>query len=195
MSDTSTLPPLSTPEQLQALLSGDPSAALDAASALVRGYCGWPISEQLGVVSTLDDSGDDHVWLPTLHLTDVKAMTMYGEDLDPPFDWTEKGWIDIHHWWRPHLSSRGWWPFPRNRAVIVTYDHGYNPVPADLQTVVTSLAGRISENPTGGVVRETLGSWSVQYRAGSSLGASGAPQPFDASELMVLDSYRIFNRP
>lgn len=128
--------------------------ALDVASATIRTWCGWGISEEIDVTMTCDGTGTRVVGLPTLRLNAVAQVECAGQVLDPAdFEWTRAG-VLIH--------AAGW---PRKaRAVNATVSHGYEPVPGDVKGVCMSLAGQSIDNP-GNVSVALVGTVSRTYDA------------------------------
>lgn len=186
--------PLATPEQLETYaglgLLGEPRGdmLLDAASAAVRGYCGWHIAPSLTETLTLDGSGGQVQTLPTLHLTDVTEVLQNGTAVDlATVQWSAAGYL-----WRPCAwSTPGCIGAPLLRGVTVAIVHGYTPVPAELVAVVCSVAARAAVSPTG-VVREQTGPFSVTYSQTAPNTAGGVA--LLPAETAILDRYRIPGR-
>lgn len=138
--------PLATAQQLASWLQVDSvesdaaTLALNVASGAVRRYCGWSISAETKTGELVDGTGRRSVWLPTLRLTAVSDVTEGGVALVDGTDyvWTREG----------RLYRAGLWRnVPRN--IQVTYTHGFDTVPDDVQGVTLSAAGRIYVNPEG----------------------------------------------
>ncbi len=98
-------------------------------------------------------------------------------------------------WWRDgsDLLLRSWsWARPpaahQPPQVVVTYTHGWDPVPADIAAIVMQAANRAMVNP-GQVRSETVGGESVTYlipTTGEALGVL-----LSKTEQRVLDRYRL----
>lgn len=171
-----------TPEQeLQA------QALLDQASAVVRSYVRQDISR-----ATTTDTFTMRRVDPVLHRC-AGAVTLPQRpvvDIDTVLiDGTE-----TQDWWQDgnDLLLRSWtWDRPpaahRPPQVTVTYTHGWDPVPAEIQAIVMQAANRVIVNPSG-IRSETVGGESVTYlipAAGEYLGVL-----LSRTEQKVLDRYR-----
>lgn len=165
---------------LVAYRAGDPDMALAAAEALVRSYCGWHIAPSRTETVTVDGSGAQVQPLPTLHLT---ALTSVTEDDDQIVDLAQVRWSDAGYLWRRDCH----WT-RRLRGVEAAIEHGYAEVPADVQSVVLSVAARSVASPDG-VVRQQAGTFSVTYSQAAFNVAGGVA--LLAHERAILDRYRI----
>jgi len=130
-----------TPPELETFLlpltvdTAKATLALDNASQEIRDDAGWSITQESGVVATLDGTGEPSLWLPTLYLTGVASVVEDGTALTvvTDFDWTSYG----------RLIRVGRW-VDKPRSVVVTYTHGYPPGSEKLRTarsVCLSMAG------------------------------------------------------
>lgn len=146
--------------------------ALNGASQAIRDYCNWAVSQETVAAKSLDSYGGRSIWLPTLLLTAVGPVVELGTALtvEVDYDWTELG----------RLVRNGRWP-NQARAVVVTYTHGYNPVPDSVKDVCLILAGQRYQNPAR-YRSKTVGgvSWTTAGDAGA-----------DDAELVQLAKYRI----
>lgn len=144
--------------------------ALAGASGLVRIYCGWPISQVLGDVMTVDSHGGTALMLPTLRLTAVASVGLVdGSTVDAgAYTWGANG----------VLYRADGWPTGA-RAVTATVDHGYDPIPDEVRIVVCAVAARLYSNPEGltsktsgdgGKTFGTLSELEVRLIAGHRLG-------------------------
>lgn len=176
-----------TTDDLDDFLAGDPQNAIEAATAIVRSYCGWHVSPSVTEDITIQRQAPLAptflaAFLPTLYVTDVSAVTVDGTELDAlDWEWTENGLL------LKSLSSG--WPYTyttsRLTTITVTLTHGYPAADvADLTNVVLRLASQLKSTPGGGFVRQV---GQVVYATPTGDGAS---QLFD-SEKAVLDKYRI----
>ncbi|WP_147982150.1 hypothetical protein [Streptomyces sp. MS191] len=177
-----------TPEQeLQA------QALLDQASSVVRAYVrlditkstttdtfalGWPDRGQ-HVVS-------DGCWRygqVTLPQRPIEAVTSVKINGSASQDW----WLDndlLHVRSVPWLGPPGAHQPPQ---VEVTYTHGWDPVPGDIQAITLQAANRVIVNPSG-IRSETVGGISTTYlipAVGEYLGVL-----LSRTEQKVLDRYR-----
>lgn len=158
---------------------------LDAASAVIRGYCRWNIYPQATEVLVLDGPGSHLLLLPMKHVTAVTALTETPRGVGAvpvtvdvtTLEWSAAGmvWRGDHRYW----TSRA-------RGITVTVTSGFVDPPADLVRLTLDYANRAASNPGGLLTSNQVGQRMQQYRAG----AGGAA--FLQDELAVLDSYRRF---
>lgn len=157
-----------TPSDLASLLQKDvdtatATLALSVASGKIRDFAGWSISQEVGVVATLDGNGERALWLPSLLVTAVASVVENGTAVTvvSGFDWTSYGRLSrINRCWT-------WKP----RSVVVTFTHGYVTVPDGVKGVCLALAGRLYDNPVG------LRSWTVGGTSQTYAGSAGALGP------------------
>lgn len=153
-----TVDPLTTPEMLAAYLQRDLDTAtalvaLKGASALVRGYCRWGISQET-VTMTVDGSGSPLLALPTLYLNSV-TVKVDGVDVDAgEYEFTKRGLL---------RRRQREWPYGYGN-IDAFVDHGYTVVPSDIQLVTCSVAGRYYGNPES-LFRKTTGDDTRMYHA------------------------------
>lgn len=129
---------------------------VNSASAAIRSYCGWNISQETLTDEIVDGSGRWDLWLPTKHLTAVAEIEEEGVLLVHPDDyvWYRSGRITHVRRWTPEA-----------KGVQITYTHGYptgHPKLDLARTVCLTAAGRMVTNP-GGLQSETIGavSWTM----------------------------------
>lgn len=124
-----------------------------AAQDLVTAFCGWHISPVKTETLVLDGTGSRTLILPSLHVTDVLELVNDGTVVDPEsFDWSKRGMIEL----RSGRFSR------RFRSISVSLTHGYDFMPAQVQTVIDQLtASGIGPQPVqvGQVRVETASGW------------------------------------
>jgi hypothetical protein len=186
----------------------------DQVSGMVRGWCGWSISQQRDRVDVIDDDGSGRFFLPTLCLltvTDLESRRMDSSGnvvLTPQtsYTWSTYGAVTVMS-----ASSAGPWAFGPwafgtwsewgrlrwagstkagvRRGWQVTYDHGYSPVPNEVQAATLTLAQRIWENPTGATAVK-LGDFMAQYKA-PSMGPGGVEDLLDPAQRAILGRYRL----
>jgi len=89
------VPDFVTVPDLEAFRSGDDAAIVRQTQAAIRRYCGWHIAPSITETITLDGDGSRHLWLPSLHVTAVTAVTNGDTVLDvsSDLDWSESGYV------------------------------------------------------------------------------------------------------
>jgi hypothetical protein len=156
--------------------TGDPpsnaEALLDAASGLVRTYCGWSISEEIVDGAVFDSDGSKLLLLPTLHLTVVTQVLVDGTEVTD-FTWSQMG----------ALAREGCWP-AGFRRITVSFTHGWNPVQAEVKAMVVGLVSRVSTTPAN-LEQKTVGAVTYRYTE------AGASMVLGSAEQRVLDRYRL----
>jgi len=171
-----------TPQQeLQA------QALLDQASSVVRAYVRQDITRATTTDTFTMRRADPYlhrcagvVSLPQRPVVDIATVSVAG--------------VETTDWWQDgsDLLLKAWpWNEPptahRAPQVKVTYTHGYDPVPGDIQAIVLQAANRVIVNPSG-IRSETVGGESVTYlipAVGEYLGVL-----LSRTEQRVLDRYR-----
>jgi hypothetical protein len=175
---------LAAPEELASFLQRDLDAAttdlvLAGASALVRQYCGWALTEQTETITRLGP-GIAVLSLPTLLLSAVTEVRVSGQPITPAsmtggaigycdYAWTPAGQL---------IRPAGW---PCLQPVAVDCTHGYPQVPDDVRHVVLAVAGRLLSNPER-LTWEAVGVTSRTYAGSGAL---------DADTAALLDGYRL----
>jgi hypothetical protein len=171
-----------TPEQEQ-----QAQALLDQASSVVRAYVRQDITRATTTDTFTMRRADPllHrcsgvVTLPQRPVVDIDAVAVNG--------------VETQDWWQDgnDVLVRAWsWDQPpaahRPPQVTVSYTHGWDPVPADVQAIVMQAANRVLVNPSG-IRSETVGGESVTYlipAVGEYLGVL-----LSRTEQKVLDRYR-----
>lgn len=133
--------------------------AVRLAAAYVRRMSGQDLIRVVDDEVTFDGNGNTLMFLPQRPVIDVASVVVDGEAWveGTDYDWSaRRGTIRV-------IGGR--WPCG-DRNVVVTYTHGYDPMPLEVQGVVYGLARRAVDNPVGTAIRsETLGSYSVAYEA------------------------------
>lgn len=160
------------------------------AQAALVAYCGWdPTAQVTNASVVLSGNGSPSIFLPSLAVTAVSAVTItaadgstYAAQIGAGLDvsWRENGELR----WLP-TAGQPWTYWPEGLDnIAVTYSGGYSPIPADLTAALNSLSGRM---PTiqGGLTSAKIGTASVSYAA--PLAAGG----FLLVEQMVFDRYRL----
>jgi len=154
--------------------------ALDAATALARGYCGWPVSAFDHREEWIDtDEGGAALVLPCVAVTAVHEATQNGAPVS--FEgFTRNGVV--------------WGTWPRRSTVRVVYSGGLDPVPAAVVAAVCSIALRVLNAPVDPdgdapeLASETIGPVSWTYHDRDP--ASTTPE-LTATERLALDPYRL----
>lgn len=155
--------------------AGDPQTLLAQAQAAIRSYCGWHVAPNITETLTVDGRGSRHLWLPSLHVTDLTSVTDEGTALTTDeFDWSVSGYLE---------RRSGYWS-DRPRQVVAVLDHGYEDVPADLVSVAVAMAARTASSPAG-VKKQSTGPFSIENETGRFLD----------EERTILDRYKLPPRP
>lgn len=168
------LPPLLIAGDLPAGLD---ASAIEAACAAVRSYCGWHIAPSVTEDVVVDGSGGMVQFLPTLHLTDVQAVTNNGVAVVDP-EWSAAGMM---------RNGGSWWT-PRWRGVKATISHGYQSCPEEIVGIVASAA---SAGVTGQPRQAQAGSFSITPSEAQQAGSA----VLSLAARAVLDRYRLPPRP
>lgn len=158
------------PEQQVALLTG-------LASDVIRNHCGWRVDRATETLTAAWDS--PAVMLPTLKLNEVLEVRVGGELLDPAvYSFGENG---VLRW--------AAYPGPPSSQLTVTVDHGYDPVPREIQAVAFAAVARVVVNPQG-LRSVNVGAYSEVY----TIPVSGEPSGVTllSAERRILDRYRLF---
>ena len=147
------------------------TAALETATAMVQEYIGRDISRIEDDVETIDGSGTSIIQLTHYPVETVTTVTEDGETLtSDDFEWSADGYLRrIGNIWNPSL-----------RSIVVTYTHGYDPIPDSIRYITATAASRILDTPST-IKQESIGGYSVTYTAGP---------PLQAIELATLERYR-----
>ena len=180
---------LATLDQLEAVCGPQADeaaalAALDQATTALQAATNQWLLPVAGDRVILDPEGADTLLLPELPVTAVGAVVVEGVALSPAeYEWSGSGILRM-------VGAYGCGPnFPRRLASVdVTYDHGYEPTPADLSLACAHMACRIlSGGSSSGpmvdgvpITAERVGSYSVSYAQGLSY-----------AESVVVDRYRV----
>lgn len=157
---------------------------LRSVSGDIRSYCGWDISAEDDVEWTVDGDGSEVLAVPSLHLREVISVVSDGDTIDiADVEWSEAG----------YLVNRGRWP-RKLRSVVVSADHGYGDIPAELVTVACSMASRLwSTAGKGSATSVRIGDYS-ENRPNTNvlIGAVGSDMlGASPTEKAILDRYRI----
>lgn len=163
--------------------------ALELASGVVRGHCGWSITRETDVelLATGSEPWRGVCHVPTLHLVDVTALEVDGTALDLEVyvpKWRRRGTL----WTRPA------YPFTTGEPaeVLATVTHGHLECPDDVRTLVLILARRTLASGPALAFQTTLGPFS-EGEVPTPTGLS-APILWPGEEAM-LERYRIPGAP
>ena len=171
---------LVTSDDLDAYLSGDPNAALEAAEAAVRAYCGWHVAPVKAETVKVDATAGIAL-VPSLRVVSVDSVTVNGVTASG-YQWREHGVI---------RDLRGYC----DGEVLVSMTHGFDvdsPVAEVLRSTILAVAARAQVSPTG-VVRAQVGQISETYSQTGSNQAGGVS--LLDGEKAALDAYRLPPRP
>ncbi len=152
------------------------------ATSAVRDYCGWRIAKRkVEVLHLTPRRGSRLLFLPTLKLHDITAVTVGGVNVDPDdIDWDHTGVLEVH--------GRYAWP-TRRRSIAVTIDHGHPATPGGIAQAIAASVARGALVPAGGIAAESAVGQSYTYSRTSSGLAAGAM--FVRDELERLDPHRL----
>ena len=158
--------------ELATSLTVSEDGLLFEAEQQVRDYCGWHIAPSREEDLILDGPGGDTLLLPTMHLTDVTALTNGGDVIDVTnLQWSDAGIVRLWYW------------TTELRGIAISIAHGYPQVPPDLAGVVRNIALRAKESGGVGLKAKSSGPFSETY-------ADEYP-----TEKAILDNYKIPSRP
>lgn len=179
------LAPFLTPAEFASGTGGAVSAAdprvgplLAGASEAIRRYCGWHVFPVVTDDVVLDGPGGSLLVLPTLHVTEITALSN-GDTVEDvaELEWSARGMV---------RKRCGFWT-DRFRGVAVTFTHGYEDVP-DLKQIVQQVVANALASPMG-ATREQAGQTSVSW-ATTAPGVSGGLSLLDR-DLAVVNTYKL----
>ncbi|MFF1633969.1 hypothetical protein [Leifsonia sp. NPDC058248] len=160
-------------------------ALLVSASAKARNYMRQDITAVADDVITLAGNWGPRIVLPQRPVTAVTSVTVNGTLLKPDaYHWDRFGNVDVlsgaampdsstgstgkmSNLWGPagstHMtySSGPSWSGPAS-AVVITYDHGFDTVPAEIADEVAGMVAAQMSVPIG-VMNEQIGGYKVAY--------------------------------
>lgn len=182
-----TLPPLATVADLETHLGRPLTAAekpqaeqwLAAASTSIRRATGQTLTVVTGDRELHDGQTSRLLLLDQLPVRQVVSVEVEGQPLEPDIDWRLKP--DTGALWR--LAGFTWWA--DRQGIVAVYDHGYEPLPADLVTLCCGMATRAMQTPPGDFRLEQLGPYRYDRREVAGLGAIG----MTTAERDVIDLY------
>ncbi|MFC5997113.1 hypothetical protein ACFQE5_23145 [Pseudonocardia hispaniensis] len=191
--DTGGFPPFATPEELRIFLRREQGQLdehlavlmLDMAGDAIRAETRQILDEVVDDELTIDRPGGGRILcLPELPVTAVSAVVEHGVALTHGVDYTWAG--------SGVLTRIGrCWP-TEQRAVTVTYTHGYPPRrrPGILRTVALQIAGRAVINPEQ-VTQLSIGDYSRSWQTAGT-GRTGRIEltDWERTQLAELRRYR-----
>lgn len=148
--------------------TGVDTATWESMFKSIRAYCNWHIAPNVSETITVDGPGCSTLFLPTLHLTELTAVTNDGAPVADP-EWSESGMVRGASW-----SSRF-------RGVTVTMTHGYEDWPAELVTTAAELITAFRREGANSVVTN---SHQIRFEG-----------PMSERQRDVLDRYRLMVLP
>lgn len=173
------LPDLATTGDLTKLMSGDAAASVRQAQRAVRNYCGWHIAPVVTETLKLDGDGSRVLFLPSLKVVDIIAITTAGVPVLPAdVDDSEAGYLEL---------VSGCWS-PRAGKTLVTLEHGYESAPEDVVAVIVSVAARAIDSPSGRI-REHAGEVDIGFALVGN-GVAGGIALLE-HEKAILNKYRV----
>lgn len=135
--------------------------ALTLATGIIQSETGQTIERVEDDTVTLRGGPYGELTLPERPVIEVSAVL--GEHVRDD-EWSWRG---------GQLVRRFGWP----EVVVVTYTHGYATIPADIKAITLALAARVlaqnAADASGGIKRETVGAYTVEYQRDSSTSSSG----------------------
>lgn len=168
-------------------------AALNRASALVRGYTRQTFEQVIDDAVTLRADGDI-IRLPQRPVLSVKSVKALGFDAVPDipiagFYWDGLDTIDLRGVGAV-INLPSWWEDTNYSTFQVTYSHGYAVVPEDIVSLVAGMVANaflVAGVGTGvpGVQRETIGNYSYGLADGVTAAVS-----LSADDKELLQPYR-----
>lgn len=148
---------------------------LDAASANIRDYCGWPIGSHTVDREEYDGEGQRILSLRALAVTSVSEVRVDGAVVA---DWR----LSRRYGQLERVGGR--WPAGFGR-IQVDYTAGFNPIPPNLVKICVELAAKAASVPLD-VSSETMDRRTIRYREAAVVGG------LDAA---ALERYRLGARP
>ena len=188
---------ITTAQLLQALNGGtppDPATLVTEVTAVIEGYCYTQFARQAYLETWYDSPGHCDFRLRRHPVTSITQITDTDAAVIPATDYElvdpEVGRIRFYE--SSHLSAA------TRFKLSITYEAGYDPIPADLQQAAMSvgqaLFSSVSVNPLA--ASERIDDYEITYAGAGAGGTSGgAIARLNIPQLyrQVLDRYRILN--
>lgn len=145
------------------------SQILRTATAIIQAECRHRIFFYEDDEKKLRGTWSGELFLPEPPVTEVTSVTVGDTEVaDASYEFSSDGGLRGPAVWTGFDEpSSIMWGGPSSE-VVVTYSHGYDPIPEDIKAVCLSLAARLYDNPSG-AASETIGSYSY-----SGAGEGGA---------------------
>ena len=161
--------PHATPAQLNTRLKrtipvAQAEQALAEASGAVDAYVGYSLTQVANYVYTLSGNDRPFVYLPR-RFTAVASVALDGVALAAG-DWT----FDLES--RRLTRAVGRWYVGSTLTIAGTSGYAAGLVPQVAQSVTLSVAGRVLENPTGGLRSESLGDHAMTWAGDDPTGGA-----------------------
>ena len=155
-------------------------AALSAASAAIRNYCGWHVSPSVSCTAYPEVDGN-LLKLPAGYVSAVTSITENGEQLDSAaYEWRRDGLVRKVF---PDRWSRKW------GSISAVYTAGYTPSACpDLVEAVRAITEGVLA-VSAGVTSESADGVTISYAANASSIAAG----LTASQRANLAPYKVVN--
>jgi hypothetical protein len=152
--------------------------ALEAGRVAVIGWIGY--DPRAVITDTATFSGRDSTWVvPALPIEEVTSIVVDGVALaTTDYSWTAQGIIT--------RTLRSSFSSSTVSTAVVTYSHGWDPVPDALIALLYEATALILDDTPGPIVSETLGSWSTTYAQN--------PDEYGLSQSArsIIDQYRLW---
>lgn len=150
-----------TPEELSVYSKGLISPTdersqplLDGATTAIRRLAGWNIAPAEDVTVTLDGGGQV-LYLPSLQVNSITSVTIRGIELpSTDYEWSRR---------TGNIRQIAGWGFPETWGGIeVTFNSGYDAIPADLKQITMQVVSLALSSPTG-ATREQAGQVAMSW--------------------------------
>lgn len=172
---------------------------LDGATAIIKAEANQTI-EQVETTALLAGTWAQELELPERPVVSVSLVKLNGITIESgDYEWNERQLLrrgtlfgetigTIDRWaYRPGAAfgNPAHWGGPAS-TVEVTYEHGFDTIPAELVTVCLQMAARSTLNPAG-VQAETISGYAVRY---ASTVTGGPSMTLTNDERKIVRAYR-----
>lgn len=144
------------------------TALIKDASAAVRAAAGGQHISR--ATSTIRTSICGRFALPQHPVVSITSVTQYDGGAAISYTWDGLNTLDLS-------GGLNAWEINGSYATVgvITYVHGYDPVPDDIIAIVSQIAGRAFGLPAGdsGITQESLGAYSASYGVAAAAGGVG----------------------
>lgn len=148
---------------------GDQSTFLEMACAEVRRFCGWhiaPAENIAGKVARIGAGG--LVMLGSTHVTTINSVTVGGQTLTAPVDYT---WEQPKGWLRVHAHSL---PRPGLHHACVSFVSGFAETPQPVKAVIFEMLATSMELPASNA--DDVETVQYKFKLKSSVGVALSDQ-------------------